>query len=152
MWRWTAYILTGLAIAIIPCTASYGEPVNAATIVEEYYNATDLQRAGMLERHKNDALAASGIVEDVKEDETFDVTNDIRRRYYKVITEVQKGPQEKQYRVILIYKNIADVKNIVKGQKIAVEGRLLRLVDEGLYLSIWLSEENLSPEEAALFK
>jgi len=152
MHRRIVRILAVLAITTISCGRSCADPVKVETIVEDYYKATDLQREGIFARYKTDTIIASGIVEDVKEDATFDVVNDVRRRYYKVITETLKDPQENHYRIVLVYKDLANVKNMAKGQKIAMEGRLLRLVDEGLFLSVWLSEEKLSAEEMALFK
>lgn len=31
-------------------------------------------------------------------------------------------------------------------------GRIIKVVDEGLYLSVWLTDENLTKEEDRLFK
>lgn len=141
-----------LLISALVCHNSYCESIKAEKLVDQFYKETDLEKAHFAQTYKDDKIIVSAEVRDVKEEDTFDVVNDIKRRYYKVVTKTQKTAGDNDYAVILIYKNADKVRDIAKGQWVTKEGKLLRVVDEGLLLSVWLYEENLTKEERELFK
>lgn len=128
------------------------QDIKASRIVDEYVKETDLQKGALVKGYIGKTISVSGTVADVGEEDTFDVVNDIKRKYYKVVTEVEKTPCHNPYRAILIYKDKSRTENINKGQKIALNGNIIRIMDEKLYLSVWISKDELTAEERSLFK
>ena len=138
---------TSLTAAMVTLTV-----IEVEQFVDQFNKQTDLQKNQFANDCKNESISVSGIVNDVKEVNTFDETSETSKRYYKVITDVQNTKQGNPYEVVLIYKDFDKVKDVNKGQKIEKEGKVLMIIDQRLYLSIWVYEEDLTPEEKAAFK
>ena len=139
-----------LTFAII--RPSFCQDVGITQLVDKYKNDTDIQRSAVEKEYLGRTITVSGMVSDVRKENTFDVVNDVKRHYYKVITNVENTPAGNPYRAVLIYKDISKVKNIDKGQKISFSGNIIRVVNERLYLSVWLSADQLTAQEKELFK
>lgn len=133
-------------------SAAYCESTKVEYLVDRFYKATDVQKKVFGKKYTDERLLFSGTVKNVKEEDTFDIANDVKRRYYKITTEPQQTPEGNSFAGVLIYKDIDKITNISRGQQITREGELLRVVDEGLYLSVWIYEETLTQEEKELFK
>lgn len=134
------------------CGDSYCEPMEAEELTDRYYNATDVQRKIFGQKYRAQPVVVSAKVKDVKEEDTFDVVNDVKRRYYKVTTEPQNTPAGNSFSAVIIYKDIDSVTNIDRGRWMTKEGKLLKVVDDRLFLSVWLYEGELSQKERELFK
>lgn len=131
---------------------SLAQDIGITELVDKYSKDTDIQRAAITGEYLGKNITVSGTVADVRNEDTFDIVNDVKRYYYKVITEPENTPAGNSYRAILIYKDKAKVENINKGQKITFGGNIIKVLDERLYLSVWLSADDLTPAEKELFK
>jgi hypothetical protein len=150
------YIAKVLAAAVFfslfTATSSFCQEASIAQLVDKYTKDTDLQKMGVVKEYLGRKIAVSGAVNNVGEENTFDVVNDVERHYYKVILDVANTPAGNPYRAVLIYKNMDKVKNIVKGQSVVFSGEIIRVSDDKLYLSVWLSADKLTDQERELFK
>ncbi|MDI6606759.1 MAG: hypothetical protein QME65_06435, partial [Candidatus Omnitrophota bacterium] len=70
----------------------------------------------------------------------------------QIITNLQKTPKGNPYKVIFLYKNKNKVENMDKGQVIERTASILRIIDDRLWISVWLYEGEFTPEEKAQFR
>jgi len=131
---------------------SFCEDAGVSRLVDEYNKDTDIQKSVIDKEYAGKKIMVEGTVDDVGQEKTFDVVNDAERVYYKVTTNIKNSAGGNAYRAILIYKDINKVRNINKNQRIAFSGDLIKVVDELLYLSIWLSADPLTEHEKELFR
>lgn len=149
--------LPGVIFAALAFTAAvpffaYSQELEMAQVVEQFRQATDVQRDELCDFYKDKQILGSGTVENVREYNTFDEANDIERNYYEVITNLQKTPQGSPYKVIFLYKSRDKIKDISRGQIMERRAGILRVIDDRLWTSVWLYEGEFSPEEKAQFK
>ena len=62
----------------------------------------------------------------------------VEKNYYTVKTDVLRTGRGNLYQIIFFYNDLSAVKGLKKGQKIKAHGRLLKIVDRGLWLYIWI--------------
>ncbi|MFA6321105.1 MAG: hypothetical protein WCY36_04530 [Candidatus Omnitrophota bacterium] len=152
----TKYIVRIMAVLLffsfVMVSASFCEDADIAKLVDKYKSDTDIQRAEVIKEYMGRKIAVSGTVSDVRSENTFDIVNDVERDYYKVITDVENTPAGNPYRAVLIYKNMETAGKINKGQKIDFSGNIIKVTDDRLYLSVWLSADELTEHEKELFK
>ncbi len=146
----TVIVVLFVLLAAVP--QLFCKEVSVSTLVDRYRSETDIQKSDILKDYSSDKIDISGVVSDVSSEDTFDVVNDVKRDYYKVVTEIENTDKGNPYRAILIYKNEDNVKNINKGDKITFSGSIIKVVDEKLYLSVWLTADDLTEKEKSLFK
>jgi hypothetical protein len=132
--------------------ASFCQDADISLLVDQYDSGTDLQKAAIEREFIGRNISVTGIVSDVKDEDTFDVVNDVKRFYYGVITEVANTAAGNPYRAVLIYKDKNRVEDINKGQEISFTGNMIKVADDRLYLSVWLSADELTEHERELFK
>lgn len=153
MMKFRALILSGLFLFLFfSACPSFCQDISIENLVDKYNSDTDIQKKAVVSEYLGKNITVSGVVSDASDENTFDVVNDITRHYYKITTDVANTPAGNPYRAILIYKDINKVKDIDKGQKVSFAGNIIRVVDERLYLSVWLSADVLTAEEKELFK
>ncbi len=151
--RYGAKIIAGVLLFLFAtASSSFCEDVGIAQLVDKYKNDTDIQRAEVVKEYLGKKIALSGTVSDASDENTFDVVNDVERDYYKVVTTVENTAAGNPYRAVLIYKDIDKVKNLNKGQTINFSGNIIKIQDDRLYLSVWLSADELTEHERELFK
>ena len=143
-------ILLFISFAVIP--SLFCEDAGITQLVDKYKNDTDVQRAEVVKEYLGKKITVSGTVNNVSSENTFDVVNDIERNYYKVVTDVENTAVGNPYRAVLIYKDQATVEKINKGQKITFSGNVIKVSDDRLYISVWLSADELTEHEIELFK
>ena len=131
---------------------SYSEELPMGKIVDQFKQATDVQRDELRDFYKDREALGYGTVENVRDYNSFDEVNDIERNYYEIITAVQKTAAGNPYKVIFVYKNKDKVKSIDRGQVIERRANILRVIDERLWISVWLYEGEFTPEEKEQFK
>ncbi|MBC8436601.1 MAG: hypothetical protein H8D90_01770 [Candidatus Omnitrophica bacterium] len=136
---------------VIFCFA-YAQELQVDAIVDEFKEATDVQRQQLRDYYRDREIIGFGTVDNVREYNTFDEVNDIERRYYEIISVIQKTAKGNPYKVIFLYKNLNKVKGINKGQVIERSANILRIIDDRLWISVWLYEGELTPEEKAQFR
>lgn len=128
------------------------EEISIVQLVDNYKRGTDLQKAGIVDKYLGKKIVLTGKVSDVSDENTFDVVNDDESRYYKVVTDVKNTAAGNPYKAVLIYKNIKKAEKVNKGQEITFSGNIIKVKDERLYLSVWLSADELTEHERELFK
>lgn len=141
-----------LSMVLIMSMPYVCEAIDVEELVDQYGKLTDLQKTDYVNKYKNEPVSFSAVVSDVKPSDTFDERTDTSQHYYKILTDVRTTKAGNPYDVVVFYKDVNNVKDINKGQKIEKEGRLLTIIDQRLDLSIWLYEESLTQEEKAVFK
>jgi len=145
-------IFTALFFTGILFSCAYCEELQIAQLVDQFKQGTDVQRDELQDFYKDKEIVGFGTVENAREYNTFDEANDIERTYHEVITNVQKTARGNPYKVIFIYKNSDKIKNIDRGQAIEKRAKILRVIDDRLWISVWLYEEEFTPEEKLQFR
>ncbi len=117
---------------------SYSETMDIGGLVDNFYKATDLQRDQILKDNLEKNVTGSGKVNNVGEYDFFDTTNDLKGTYYQAVTEPQKTKNNAVYQVVFLFKDKDKAKDIDKGQNIQKDGKLIRITDERLQISVWI--------------
>ena len=131
---------------------SYSRTIGIEELVDKFYNATDLQRDQMLKDSLGKEIAIVGKASNVDEYDFFDVVNDIKGIYYQVSLEQQKTKNNIPYQAILLFKDRNKVKDIDKGESLLKEGKIIRILDERLQITVWLFCGELADNDKALFE
>jgi len=126
--------------------ASWCGAVEIDELADRYREATDIQRNEIEKVVRGQEILVTGMVKNAGEYNFFDEQNDIRKSFYRVVTDVQKTPQGTPYQISLLYKNANSVKRLSKGEPIKKYGRLWKLADDGLWISVWLYGEDVDGE------
>lgn len=143
-------VLTVLA-ALLAASCSYCDEVDIGGLVDQYKNATDVQRAELEKHFLGSRITASGTIENVGEYNFFDINTDTGEMYYKVTTAQQETAGKTPYQVLFIYKDKASVRDLGRGERIEKEGTIINIVDERLQISVWLYEDTLTSRDKELF-
>ena len=128
----------------------YSAVPTAPQLVGEYKHATNLQRKQLDKHYKYAPASVEGTVKNVEDWNCFDERTDKKALYYRVVTTPQTTPEGAQYQVYVIYKDMNKAKKINEGQKINMEGALLRVVDEKIQFSVWVYADELTPEDKVM--
>ena len=140
-----------LLFLIVVFASSYGWAIAVSDLVDEFIAATDVQRDKMITKYIDEKASATGVVENVKDFSTFNEKIDKGALYYQVVLTPQKTALGNAYQVSFFYKTADEVKNIAKTQQMTEKGAILKIVDERLWISIWLYVGTLGPEEKTMF-
>lgn len=133
-------------------SSSYCKAMDMDDLVDTFQIATDLQRTQIVKDNLSKEITSRGRVVNVGEYDFFDVTNDIKGIYYQVTTEQQKTKNNIPYQLVFLFKDRDKVKDIEKGQNIEMNGKIIRINDERLQISLWLFCGDLTENDKALFK
>ncbi|MDP2924003.1 MAG: hypothetical protein Q8O30_09855 [Candidatus Omnitrophota bacterium] len=131
---------------------SYSAAIGIGELVDNFQKATDLQKDQILNDNLGKEISGQGAVSNVGEYDFFDTVNDFKGTYYQVSTGQQKTKNGVPYQVILLFKDKESVKDIDKGQNIQKDGKIIRVTDERLQISVWLLCGELTEKDKALFK
>lgn len=131
---------------------SYSAAIDVGDLVDSFQKATDLQRDQILGDNLGKEISAGGTVSNVGEYDFFETLNDIKGTYYQVSTEQQKTKNNTPYQVMFLFKDKEEVKNIDKGQLIRKDGKIIRIDDERLQITVWIFCGELNETDKALFK
>lgn len=143
-----------LLLTLIFCNAglSYAAGTDIAGLVDNFQNATDLQKNQILEDNLGKEFTASGTVGNVGEYDFFDAATDFKGAYYQITLEQQKTKNNTPYQLILLFKDKDTVKDIDKGQSIQKDGKIIRINDERLQIAVWLFYGSLTESDKTLFQ
>jgi len=144
-------LLTSVLIFAVGVIANAGA-LKIEKIVDDFQNATDLQREQILKDTLGKEISAGGIVSNVGEYDFFDIVNDLKGSYYQLSTEQQKTKNNTPYQAILLFKDKDKVKDLDKGNKITKDGKIIRIEDERLQIAVWLLCGELSNNDKILLK
>ena len=128
---------------------SYAETITDLT--DQFKQATDLKREDIKNENFGKEMPATGIVANVEEYNFFNEKKDLVKKYYRIITEEQKTPNNTPYQVMFLSNDLNSVKDIVKGQAITKTAKLIRLSDERLNISLWFYDGEITAQEKELF-
>ncbi len=149
-------MLLFFAFFLIPilgvCKFSYAETMDAAGLVDSFSKATDLQKDQILKDYLGKDISCGGKVSNAGEYDLFDTTNDLKGTYYQVTTEPQKTKNNVAYQLIFLFKDRDKAKDIDKGQDIQKDGKIIRIIDERLQISVWIFCGELAEKDKALIK
>ncbi len=120
-------------------------------VVDQFKQATSLQRAQIVNDYFGTTVSGEGTINNVEEYNFFNEKKDIVYKYYRVTTNEQKTARGILYQVIFLSKDFGAVKDLDKGQSISRKGKIIRILDERLQISIWLYDGELTAEEKELF-
>ncbi len=130
----------------------YAEAMDIEGVVDSFQKATDLQKNQILEENSGRAISCGGIVNNVGEYDFFDTVNDIRGSYYRLTTEQQKTKNNTPYQLVFLFQDKESAKDIDKGQSVQKDGKIIRIIDERLQVSVWIFCGELTDKDKGLFK
>jgi len=131
---------------------SHAKTIDIEELIDTFQKATDLQKNQILQDNTGKEISASGIVANAGEYDFFDITNDIKGIYYQLETEQQKTKNGTPYQVRFLFKDKESVKDLDKGQNVTKDGKIIRILDERLQISLWLFCGDLTEKEQKLLK
>ena len=131
---------------------SYCETKDINSLVDDFQSATDLQKEKILSDNIGKDIFAKGTVANAGEYDFFNTTEDIKGTYYQVLTSQQKTKNNTPYQVIFLFRDKAKASDVSKGQDLQSNGKIIRISDERLQISVWLFCGDLSDEEINLFR
>lgn len=131
---------------------TYSAAIDAAGLVDNFQKATDLQKDQILNDYLGKEITAGGTVSNVGEYDFFDIKSDFRGTYYQLSTEQQKTKNNIPYQVIFLFKDKDKVKDMDKGQNVEKDGKIIRILDERLQISLWILCGELTKNDQALFQ
>ncbi|MDD2927286.1 MAG: hypothetical protein PHE30_00345 [Candidatus Omnitrophica bacterium] len=141
-----------LAVLLGACGPSYSAAMDIEGLVNNFYKATDLQKVQVLKDSLGKEISCGGTVSNAGEYDFFDTANDLGNTYYQVSIIPQKTKNNVTYQLVFLFKDKDKVKDIDKGQNIQQSGKIIRLLDERLQISVWIFCGELTQEDKALFK
>ena len=119
-----------------------GNPIT--DLADKFVQATDLARAQIKQDYVGKEIEVEGVIFNVEDYNFFDEKKDNTEKYYRVTTDVQKTPNNVSYQVVFLYKDLEKVKDLVRGGKIEKTGKIVKIIDEGLQISIWILDGELT--------
>jgi len=131
---------------------AYSAGIGIEELVDSFYKATDLQREQILKDNLGKEVSASAKVSNAGEYDFFDTVNDLKGTYYQVVSEPQKTKDNVTYQLNFLFKDKDKAKDIDKGQTIQKDGKIIRILDERLQISVWIFCGELSVADQALMK
>jgi len=129
----------------------YSAGLNIEEVADNFYKATDLQRDQILKDNLGKEISADAKVTNAGEYDFFDTNSDVKGTYYQITTEPQKTKNNVTYQVIFLFKDKNKAKDIDKGQRVQKDGRIIRILDERLQISVWIFCGELTDKDKALF-
>jgi len=145
-------VVAAALLCIFVPAAPCGESVNLDELIADYGKATDVQRNQIIEAQKLKPISVSGTVENVEDWNTFDERTDTAAHYYKVVTAPQMTSAKTPYIALIFYKDKAKVAALARGQKVAVNGVLMKVVDEMGSFSVWVFGDELTAEDKVMLE
>ncbi|MCK9604554.1 MAG: hypothetical protein M0R66_09370 [Candidatus Omnitrophica bacterium] len=150
--RSAGIVIFSLVLIFGVCSLAYCQAIDIAKLVDDFQNATDLQKGQILKDNLGKDISAGGMISNAGEYDFFDTANDFKGTYYQVMTEQQKTNKNTPYQLIFLFKDKDEVQDMNKGTKIQKDGQIIRILDERLQISIWLFCGDLSEDDKALLK
>jgi len=148
----TMKIFSLMMIILSIASSGHCADMSIGEIVDQYKNATDLQRQELEKNFIGMKIPASGTVENAGEYDFFDAASDTSVKYYKVSLEQQETANKVLYQIVFLYKDKESVGDINRGQTVEKEGTIVKIVDERLQIAVWIYNGNLTDKEKEIFK
>lgn len=131
---------------------SYAETMDIGQLVDSFYKATDLQREKILKDNLGKEVACGGKVNNVGEYDFFDTVNGLKGSYFQAVIEPKKTKNDAVYQLIFLFKDREKAANIDKGQDIQKDGKIIKIIDERLQISVWIFCGEQAEEDKLLLK
>ncbi|MCU0651941.1 MAG: hypothetical protein MUC39_03255 [Candidatus Omnitrophica bacterium] len=144
-------LLLGFIFVLGINTAAYTGISDIAELVDTFQKATDLQRNQILQDNLGQEISTSGIVSNVSEYNFFNTASDSGKTYFQASTELQKTKINTPYEVIFLFKDKDKIKDINKGWTMQQSGKIIRILDERLQITVWLLCADLTEDDKTLF-
>lgn len=126
---------------------------DAATgaLIDQLIQSSQIQKEAIISQNIGKRIIGGGTVLDVKAYDTFDGRTNTKATYYEVTTDVQNTDAGNPYQVIFFYKNKEDALKFNKGEKLVLEGSVIKIFDNRLWMELWLFPGELGPQEQTMF-
>lgn len=131
---------------------SYCQTIDIPQLVDNFKNATDLQRTRIINDNIGKEVTGTGKAANAEEYDLFDTANDVKGTFYRISTEVQKTADNTPYQIYFLFKDKNNAADVNKGQNIAKDGKIMQINDERLLISVWIYCAELSDTDKVLFK
>lgn len=106
--------------------------------MDRFYGATQIQRDEIRDMYVGADITAGGIISNVEDSSFFNTSDNVRENYFTVKTLVQNTDLGNPYEAVFFYKDQNAVKGLGKGERIEKSGKLLKIVDRGLWIYLWI--------------
>lgn len=143
-------VLTFIFVTVFS-TFSFAKTITTEELVDNFQKSTDIQKNQILNDYWGKDIAATGEIANAGAYDLFDTTNDIKGQYYRVETKQQKTKNNVPFQVMFLFKDKDKVKDMDKGQIIQMDGKIVRIIDERLQISLWIFCGELKDKDKALF-
>ncbi len=130
-----------LLFSVLFCASAHCEPIGAEGLVDRFYEATEVQRNEIRGLCIGEDIIAGGIISNVEDSSFFNTNDNVRENYFMVKTLVQNTASGNPYEAVFFCKDVNAVKGLNKGERIEKYGRLLKIVDRGLWIYLWIEVE-----------
>lgn len=127
-----------LSFSVLFCASARSEPIGAEDLVDRLYEATEVQRDEIKDLYVGENIIAGGVIGNVEDSSFFNTKDNVRENYFTVKTLVQNTAAGNPYEAVFFYKDRDAVKGLNKGERIEKYGRLLKIVDRGLWIYLWI--------------
>jgi len=134
-------ILLVLACAAAIFTHSVFAEEALEGMVDRFKKATSVEREEIKNLSMGKEFYGSGVIQNVEKSRFFNDMEKVEKSCYTVKTDVLRTPAGNAYQIIFFYNDMEAVESLKKGEKLAVSGRLVNIVDKGLWLYVWLDAQ-----------
>jgi len=111
------------------------------SLVDKFMSLTEVQQKSYAERIEGSIIVyGSGRIEDVTDSSWLDIYEEAEG-YYRVIIEPQETSKGNLYDIIFCFKDLDEVKNFNKGDRIRKVGKLLKITNWRGWVSVWILVE-----------
>jgi len=117
------------------------EPIGVEGLVDRFYEATEVQRGEIRDSSIGENIIAAGVIDNVEDSSFFNTADNVRENYFTVKTHVRNTASGNPYETVFFYRDRNAVKGLNKGERIEKHGKLLKIVDRGLWLYLWIEVE-----------
>lgn len=145
-------ILGLVFLAVFSFALAIAQTPSIYNLVDSFKNATELQRSIIMNENFGKDIVVGGKIMNVEEYNFFNEKKDLVKKYYRISLEGQKTDQGIPYQVIFLYKDFEKAKSLNKGEELNKEGKIIRIINERLQISVWLFDGELTSEEIELFQ
>jgi len=118
---------------------------NAATsvesLVDKFVSLTEIQQKSYAEKIEGSiTVYGSGEIEDVAYPSWLDIYKEAKG-YYRVVIKPQETSNGNLYDIVFLFKDLDKIKDFNKGDKIRKAGKLLKIINWGMWVSVWILVE-----------
>lgn len=140
-----------LVFSVFSFKVTNAQDAATGALIDQLVQSSQIQKDTIISQNIGKRIIGGGTVADVKDYDTFDETTNTKATYYEVMTDVQNTNAGNPYQVIFFYKNKDDALKFNRGERLVLEGSVLKIFDNRLWMELWLFPGELGPQEQTMF-